>query len=261
MLEVERYTSPSRLEAEKRVLFRRCPLIVGRESELATPGRFLTHDAAGIALLVARDGEGLHAMLNVCRHRSARLVFEEEGSAESFVCKYHAWRYDLGGRLYRPGRVSLPAAAQQFVDDCALVEFPCAVRHGFVWVLPTSRATLDVPGALGALDETLSALDLAGHVVVSRTVETRASNWKLVVEGFLPSATLVFPSSLLSFDGDSVTHWGVFPSAVDEAVVVRTKLAASPERGASPAATRVAHTEPAAFHAMIDHVIAAHPRA
>src|SRR4051812_33017864 len=77
-LEVERYTSPSRLEAEKRVLFRRLPIIVGRESDLPEPGRFFTHDAAGVPLLVTRDAAGkVHAMLNVCRHRGTRLVFEE----------------------------------------------------------------------------------------------------------------------------------------------------------------------------------------
>jgi phenylpropionate dioxygenase-like ring-hydroxylating dioxygenase large terminal subunit len=258
VLEVERYTSPSQLEAEKRVVFRRCPLIVGRESELASPGRFLTHDATGLALLVARDVDGLHAMLNECRHRSARLVLEEEGSTDSFVCRHHAWRYDLAGRLHRPGRVSLPAAAQQFVDDCALTRFPCATHHGFVWVLPSPRASLDVPSALGALDAAMSELDLASHVVVSRTTETRASNWKHVVEAYLPDAALVFPSSLVSFHEDHVTHVAVFPSAIDESVVVQTTLA--PTRAAAAATPRVEHTEPSAFHAAIDRLIAAHPR-
>ncbi len=257
MLEVERYTSPSRLEAEKRVLFRRCPIIVGRESDLATSGRFLTHDAAGIALLVARNDDGLHAMLNVCRHRSARLVFEEEGTVDSFVCRYHSWRYDLEGRLHRPGRVALPAAAQQFVDDCALVSFPCVARHGFIWVLATPRAELDLPRALGALDEVMSAMDLASHDVVSRNVETHASNWKAVVETFLPAAALIFPSSLLSFHDGTVTHVAVFPTAIDESLVVRTALA--PRSGAS-VASAIELTEPTAFHAKIDLVIAASTR-
>lgn len=258
MLEVERYTCAlAQLEAEKRVLFRRCPLIVGRDTDLASPGRFLTHDAAGVALLVARNAEGLHAMLNVCRHRSARLVFEEEGSVDSFVCRYHSWRYDLEGRLHRPGRVALPAAAQQFVDDCALVAFPCVARHGFVWVLPTPRAELDVARALGVLDETLFAIDLASHVVASRTTETHASNWKRVVETLLPRAALVFPSSLLSFHDGAVTHVAVYPTAVDESLVVRTTLA--PSAGASHA-IELAPTEPDAFHAMIDRVISASAR-
>jgi phenylpropionate dioxygenase-like ring-hydroxylating dioxygenase large terminal subunit len=257
VLEVERYTSPSQLEAEKRVLFRRCPLIVGREADLASPGRFLTHDAAGVALLVARNDDGLHAMLNVCRHRSARLVFEEEGTVDSFVCRYHAWRYDLEGRLHRPGRVALPAAAQQFVDDCALVSFPCVARHGFVWVLPTPRAELDVARALGVLDETLSAIDLASHSVISRATETHASNWKRVVETLLPTGALVFPSSILSFREGSVTHVAVFPTSVDESLVVKTTL--SPKAGPSRA-TEVALTEPSAFHAQVDSVIAASAR-
>jgi phenylpropionate dioxygenase-like ring-hydroxylating dioxygenase large terminal subunit len=236
MREVERYTSPSRLAAEKRVLFQRLPIVVGRESDLPEPGRFFTHDAAGVALLMTRDEAGkVHAMLNVCRHRGTRLVYEEEGSAQSFVCKYHSWKYDLCGQLARPGRVVLPPALEQFMDDSALVDFPCETRHGFVWVLPTARAELDVARWLGDLDGTLAAAGLEGHVVFRRSTVTRAASWKLVMEALLagrPSDEprderrhLIFPSSLLVLRPETVSHVALFPRELGEVTFVHTLLA------------------------------------
>src|ERR1700681_4680057 len=66
---VEAYRSTERFDAERRSLFRRLPLIVAHASELASPGDFVTHDALGVPLVVARGSDGtLRAFLNVCRY-------------------------------------------------------------------------------------------------------------------------------------------------------------------------------------------------
>jgi choline monooxygenase len=229
------HTSPSQHEADLRDLLRRSPLVVGRESELPEPGEFFTHDDAGVALLVTRDAAGrLHAMLNVCSHRGTRLVYESRGTASSFACRYHGWTYDLTGRLGRPGRVGLPPALEQFMGDRALTEIPCEARHGFLWALPTPRSTLDLRGALGPLDERLEALELASYgVIADRATETHASNWKHLVESHvvdeagapLPGRLFVPPNSILVPGDGVVTHLEVFPRAVEESIVVTTRLA------------------------------------
>ena len=183
-VDVDRYTSQARLDAERRVLFRTMPLAVGRASDVAAPGAFFTHDAAGVPLLVTRDRDArVRAMLNVCRHRGTRLVSEASGTAKAFVCPYHAWTYDLAGRLgHVPGEACFPGLAR---DDSALVELPCEVRHGFVWVLPTPRSALDVASWLGDFDDDLASFGLDEHVVFARRTTVRAANWKLVMEAFL----------------------------------------------------------------------------
>jgi phenylpropionate dioxygenase-like ring-hydroxylating dioxygenase large terminal subunit len=185
-LEVHRYTSPSQLEAEQRVLFRKLPIVVGRESDLPEPGSYFTHDAAGIPLLLTRDSGGVvHAMLNVCRHRGTRLVTEEQGSAKAFVCRYHAWTYDISGKL---GHVPVARCFSSLDSERAesgLVELPCESRHGFLWVLPTPGAELDMARWLGDFDDDLTSFGLAEHVVFRRHTVTRAANWKLVMDAFL----------------------------------------------------------------------------
>jgi hypothetical protein len=112
------------------------------------------------------------------------------------------------------------------MGDRALGEFPCETRHGFVWVIPTARTTLDVATALGADDATLAALDLESAVVVSRTTETVSGNWRQVVASHaLPGRVLLRPNSTLVPRDDRVTHLEVFPTAIEESIVVSTRLA------------------------------------
>ena len=183
-IDVVSYTSAEQLESERRVLFRHLPLAVARASDVAEPGSFVTHDAAGVPMVVTRDREGrVRAMLNVCRHRGTRLVEEERGTAKAFVCRYHAWTYDLAGRLgHVPGEACFPNLSR---EASGLVELPSEVRHGFVWVLPTPGAALDVASWLADFDDDLASFRLDEHVVFARSRSVRQANWKLVMEAFL----------------------------------------------------------------------------
>ncbi len=56
-------------------------------------------DTAAGSLVVTRDRDNcLHAFVNACRHRGARLV-EDVGACRGIVCPYHAWTYNLDGSL------------------------------------------------------------------------------------------------------------------------------------------------------------------
>jgi len=93
------YTDPAIWEAEKKAIFYRHWHYVCHESMLAEPGDYVTtaiHDQE-LFLTRGHDGE-LRAFYNVCAHRGHPLV-EGTGHAQRLVCPYHAWTYDLAGRL------------------------------------------------------------------------------------------------------------------------------------------------------------------
>src|SRR5262249_32779845 len=99
---VEVYFDPDHAAGERELIFAKEPIIVGRSSELREPGDFITNDIVGAPLLVVRQKDGsLRAFSNVCRHRGAKVATEEKGCARrgSFKCPYHAWTYDLDGKL------------------------------------------------------------------------------------------------------------------------------------------------------------------
>src|SRR5262245_66579571 len=62
--------------------------------------RSFLFDLANESVIVVRGRDGeLRALVNVCRHRGSHVCYEREGSSRVFVCPYHAWTYELDGRL------------------------------------------------------------------------------------------------------------------------------------------------------------------
>jgi len=70
------------------------------EAELPQPGAFRTTQVGETPVIVTRDKDGsLHALVNRCSHKGAMLCLEACGQTKTFTCVYHAWTYDLTGKL------------------------------------------------------------------------------------------------------------------------------------------------------------------
>ena len=180
-----RYTCAERFEAERAALFRRHPVILGSDGQLAEPGACLTHDALGLPILLVRDRAGeLRAFLNVCRHRGTRLV-DDDGVChkKALLCPYHHWMYALDGQLIR-----MPLADEGFPGfdraERGLVRLPLEVRHGLVWLVPDAKASIDLDAHLGGVGDELEALGLGTHRFYRQGATRCQANWKLIVEAF-----------------------------------------------------------------------------
>ena len=94
------YVDGDVLAAELDLIWRRHWLYAGHACELAKPGDWLTWNVGADAVVVVHGGDGtLRAFHNVCRHRGSRICSAEHGHGTALVCPYHAWTYDLEGRL------------------------------------------------------------------------------------------------------------------------------------------------------------------
>lgn len=70
------------------------------EAELPEPGCFRAVHVGETPVIVVRDEEGgINALVNRCAHKGALLCVEPGGRRDRFTCLYHAWSYDLRGRL------------------------------------------------------------------------------------------------------------------------------------------------------------------
>ena len=103
------YTDEQIYREEMKKVFGRAWLLIGHDSLLPNPGNFFHTYMGEQPVILTRDKEGqVHALLNICRHRGARLVRVDDGKCNSFVCSYHAWTYGLDGKLeYVPGEQEL----------------------------------------------------------------------------------------------------------------------------------------------------------
>lgn len=221
--EVKAYSCPERLKREEKVLFRRTPLVMGLSGEWAKPGDYRTDDFAGVPILVsrARDGE-LRAFLNVCRHRGAKVI-QGSGSATVFSCPYHAWTYDLAGKLRGiPAEAAFPGAR---AERPGLTPLPLCEKYGLVWVLPTpaddGETTFDIDPWLGKLGPELASYDLGTYHLYERRTVSETMNWKILVDTFLEgyhvgflhrdSLTTIFHGNITDFEGFGLNGRMIIP--------------------------------------------------
>jgi nitrite reductase/ring-hydroxylating ferredoxin subunit len=180
---VSDYTCPQQAALERETFFRKGPISVGLSGLLPNPGDSMTHDWAGVPILLVRQTDGaLRAFLNVCRHRGARVAEGRSERAQTFSCPYHGWTYELDGRLVsRPSDRAFCTGA----DLTDLRALPVVERHGMIWVAPTPGAAFDVDGLLGGLGADLAGYRLERYHHYETRVLRKPINWKVAVDTFL----------------------------------------------------------------------------
>jgi len=94
------YKSSEIFEKEKELIFNRCWLYLGHDSELAKKGDYVTRKVGGRNLIFARGRSGaVNAFYNCCTHRGAEVCRESKGNRKSFTCCYHGWVFSNEGKL------------------------------------------------------------------------------------------------------------------------------------------------------------------
>lgn len=211
---IARYASPERFERERAAIFREKPVVAAQSSELPEPRSFLTTEFLGLPLLLARDDDGVvHAFLNVCRHRGAKLERAASGCKRVFTCPYHAWSWTNRGDLR-----AVPQEAQGFPDlpraERGLRRLPVAEAHGFIWIIanPERRGAIDVASWLGPLDADLQWLDLANHRIAEQDVVEIKANWKVLIEGGLEAYhfRVAHKETIASYFPDNLSTYRLF---------------------------------------------------
>ena len=87
-----------RLEIER--IFDRTWVFLAHETEIPKPGDFVSRNLGQAPVVVVRDNDGtIHALLNSCRHRGAKVCRADSGNTRHFVCPYHGWTYERSGKL------------------------------------------------------------------------------------------------------------------------------------------------------------------
>jgi p-cumate 2,3-dioxygenase alpha subunit len=174
------------LAQERERIFQKCWLYIAHASELK-PGAFLTREVGGHPLILSRDRDGkLHCFYNTCSHRGAMVCRERTGSRRVFTCPYHAWSFDLTGKMVgMPGADAFPTDPLQDSSlDLTKVERLDEFK-GFIFVC-FDAAAVSLTEYLGGAAEYLAYVadhGPAGMEIVGSAQEySVAANWKLLQE-------------------------------------------------------------------------------
>jgi phenylpropionate dioxygenase-like ring-hydroxylating dioxygenase large terminal subunit len=169
-------------DAEVEVLFRGQPLVLCLSGGLPGPETFRTVDLCGTPVLLTRDAGGkVRALANVCRHRGVRLA-DGSGRAKRLSCPFHAWTYELDGRLS-----AVPSAgAFAGMSPQGLVELPVAEGYGLIVGRLRPGPPVDMDDYLGpGLADELAMLGFADWEPYGEPhVHEVGANWKVTLDTF-----------------------------------------------------------------------------
>ncbi len=180
------YIDQDRFEAERQKLFLGQPIVAGLSGDIPNTGDLIVFDAAGPSILVTRGKDGVaRAFLNMCTHRGARLVEENEPFADHrarVTCPFHAWTFDPAGKLIgQPSKASFEGCE---IGARNLVELPCAEYLGLIFVRPGGGDVIDAAAHLEGIAPVLAALELHRAVPVKKGILTAESNWKFALDTY-----------------------------------------------------------------------------
>src|SRR5262245_8578541 len=175
------------LERERRFIFDTCWLYLGHESEIVKKGDFLTRSVGGRELIVVRGQDNvIRAFFNTCPHRGAMVCREKHGNDKMFRCFYHAWTFDLQGKLItRPGAERY---AQRVNEDGIhnLTPVPKLEHYRGLYFVNFDRNAVDLVTYLSRatefLDLVLDQSEVGMEIVGGTQQYGFAANWKLLCE-------------------------------------------------------------------------------
>ena len=95
------YADPAIYERERARLFMGPTWnYLALECEIPKPGDYKTTTVGDVPVIVVRGADGaINGFENRCAHRGALLCLQRFGHVRAITCVYHAWSYDLEGRL------------------------------------------------------------------------------------------------------------------------------------------------------------------
>jgi glycine betaine catabolism A len=182
-LPARHYTNPDNFAAEVDRFFARMWVCVGRTEEISNPGDFIVREIAGESIIVTRQrGGGIGAFFNVCRHRGTRLCSDAHGRfADRIQCPYHAWTYDLQGRLVAAPHMEGVAGFER--DAIHLKAVHVGEWDGMLFLCLAEPAS-PLEAHIGALREKFAAWGMAElRRAYGITYDVRA-NWKLIIQNY-----------------------------------------------------------------------------
>ena len=193
----EWYLSETIFALEKEHIFLQDWVCVGRAEDIAKVGDHKVLSLFGESILLLRNNEHeLRAFYNVCRHRGAQLCPEEEQEdsderiplkggvvgGKAIMCPYHAWTYDLNGRLIRAPHLTSDMGLN--LEDIRL--HPVAVESwgGFVFLHLSPEQAKPFSEHIAASAERFTRYPLAELVVAKTLTYSVNANWKVLCENY-----------------------------------------------------------------------------
>ncbi|MDH3234244.1 MAG: Rieske 2Fe-2S domain-containing protein [Alphaproteobacteria bacterium] len=183
------YSDPEVYAREReRIFMGRSWNYLALECEIPEYGDYKTTFVGDVPVVVVRDESGdIHGFENRCAHRGALVCLERSGNAKAMTCVYHAWSYDLTGKLTSvafekgvKGGGGMPKDFRR--EDHRLRPLHIECFAGIVF----GTFAKDIPGVEEYLGPEIAArvrrVMPKSVKVLGSTTQVLRNNWKLYIE-------------------------------------------------------------------------------
>ena len=205
----ERYFSKEWHDREVENVWRKCWQLACREEEIPNVGDHIVYEIVHDSLIVVRTSPTeIRAYVNSCLHRGT-LLRTEGGCVQSFRCPFHAWTWNLDGKLvnmHQDWDLSHVNA-----DDMNLPQAQVGTWGGFVFINFDENCE-PLTSYLENLPEHFDSFDLDKRYKAAHVAKIMPCNWKLAMEAFIEAyhVAIAHPQ-VLAYYGDSNTQYDVWP--------------------------------------------------
>src|SRR5262249_191937 len=174
------YADPDFYRVELERFFFNRWICAGRADQIPNPGDYFARALGNESVIVTRDTTGeSHELFNVCRYGGTRLGDRPDGHfVERMQCPYHAWTYDLAGRL-----LAAPHMPKEFCrDEYPLHRAGCDAWDGHIFIfLGNDAARPSLATQLADLPARFAAWKMGDLRLGRRIVYDGKANWKPTV--------------------------------------------------------------------------------
>ena len=212
------YVDAAMFQHEQDTLFRNNWAAIGFGKDISQPGMVKPVTFLGIPMIMVRNRDGaINVFQNVCRHRGMILVEEPQKLRGSITCPYHAWSYDLDGKLLKTPNIGGPDI--DTLDSVQHCDYPLIGVRAHVW---NDMIFVNV-------GENAPAFEVYAADLIARWQEfdqplyhggadsslclQLACNWKLAVENYCEAYHLPFIHPSLNSYSRLEDHYNILDNA------------------------------------------------
>ena len=183
LLPARMYHADAVLDWEREHIVRADWVLTARVEDVPEPGSFKLVELDGEPIILVRGRDDvIRAFYNVCRHRGTAVEERECGKAVRFQCPYHAWIYDLDGKLIRAKHTE---DLEDFsFDTFGLHAIHSATWQGFVFLNLSDGPVAPLEDQLGDLVDHFARFDFSTLRSAKRIDYDVAANWKFIAENY-----------------------------------------------------------------------------
>jgi phenylpropionate dioxygenase-like ring-hydroxylating dioxygenase large terminal subunit len=156
-----------------------CP---GLAAEIPKAGDYTTFSIGSQPVFCVHGKDGkIRTFANVCRHRMM-ILLEGRGNISRAVCPYHAWTYDLEGRLIGAPQMQRTESFKK--DVICLPEIRTEIWNGWIYITLNPEAP-SVADNLAPLHALVDRYGMADYLPIIHQDFSWKTNWKLLNENFM----------------------------------------------------------------------------